>query len=278
MIKKIISVIKSKKQLSSLEDKFVEKLILKFFENNPKLKARLENHPKIEKSKEFKVVVKSVRKELHDVYEVFKLDPKRSALLECLKKYLDKNKLDKKAIELHEQILETHQSTKERLNDYEEVYKKILYPKPQKILDLAAGLNPLSFPWMKLKKVDYIASELSSEDCKFINDYFKIMKKFGLNGKVMQLDLLDKCKLPKVDICFLFKTLDSLESLKKNISRNLLNSIDAKKIVISFPTKTLSGKKLSEKRLVWFERLAKDFEIFEVENEIFYILHKTKIY
>jgi 16S rRNA (guanine(1405)-N(7))-methyltransferase len=131
---------------------------------------------------------------------------------------------------------------------------------------------------MNLNKVDYIATELTNKDVEFLNKYFKIMKKFNLNGNAIILNLLNIKTLPKVDICFIFKTLDSLETIKKDITKEILNKINAKLIVVSFPKKTISGKKLDKKRLAWFNKLIEDYETFEVENEIFYLINKTKLY
>ena len=76
----------------------------------------------------------------------------------------------------------------------------------------------------------------------------------------------------------MFKTLDSLETLRKGITKDILKKIKSKVIIISFPTRTLSGKMLSKKRLVWFNKMLSDYSIFEIENEIFYIINKTKLY
>lgn len=98
------------------------------------------------------------------------------------------------------------------------------------------------------------------------------MKKFGLNGKAIRINLLKENNFLKADVCFLFKVLDTFESLRRGISKDILKKINCKILVVSFPTKTLSGKILSKKRLKWFERIVKNYETFEIENEIFYIV------
>ena len=69
----------------------------------------------------------------------------------------------------------------------------------------------------------------------------------------------------------------NLEAVK-DITKEILNKINSKIIVVSFPTATLSGRKINKKRLIWFERLIKDYSIFEIKNEIFYIIDKTNLY
>jgi len=277
MIDKLVSEIKKKKNLRSLPRDFVRDLIIQFFRKYPNLEEDLKKHPKPLKSRDFKFMLKEIRKTLHDIYGVFIL---RKKDLKQLKEHLKKTKkLDEEALRMHRELLSSHKSSEERLNFYSEIYENIFSytGKPKSILDLACGLNPLSFPWMGLKKVGYFASELTEEDSKFIQEYFNIMKPFGLNGKSFAMNLLKLKKLPEVDICFLFKTLDSLEDLEKDYSEKLLKKISAKFIIVSFPTMSIGGKNPIKQR-GWFLRMMRTLnvkaETFDIENEIFYIIKK----
>ena len=278
MISEIIFEVKKKKVLSSLSDKFIKSLIVDFFEKYPQIEKNLEKHPKFLKSKDFKFLLKEIRKRLHAVYGIFILYKKD---LNILKNHLEKTKkLDSKALDIHQKILLSHKSSAERFDSYDFVYESIfdITGKPDKILDLACGLNPLSFPWMHLKKVFYYAYELTEDDSKFIQDYFDSMKNYsGLKGKALAMDLLNLEKLPKVDVCFLFKVLDSLEDIKKNYSEMLLKKIPADFIVVSFPTMSIGGKNRIKQR-GWFFRLLRKLnysaKTFEIENEIFYVIKK----
>lgn len=277
MIDGFVSEIKKKKNLNSLPNDFVKDLILSFFKKYPKLEDNLKKHPKPLKSKDFKFMLKEIRKTLHDVYGVFILGEKD---LKPLKEHLKKTKkLDEEALQLHSELLSSHKSSAERLNFYPEIYENIFSHtgKPKSILDLACGLNPLSFPWMGLEKVDYFASELTEQDSKFIQEYFHIIKPFGLNGKAFAMNLVKFKKLPKTDICFLFKTLDSLEDLEKDYSEKLLKKIPAKFVVVSFPTMSIGGRNPIRQR-GWFLRMMRNLgysaESFEIENEIFYMIKK----
>ncbi|MBI2663529.1 hypothetical protein HYX15_03290 [Candidatus Woesearchaeota archaeon] len=273
----LISNIKKKKEFSGIDDQFVRDLIHKKL-NNRELE-NIYNHNKPEKSKEFKNSVKLIRKILHETYGVFNLSRKRIKLLNQLKEEIKKtNKINGPTIDFHIKLLKTHKSTNERVDYYNEIYGRIFSTiKPEIILDLSAGLNPLSYPWMGLNKVKYIATELTNEDTEFLDEYFKSMAKFGLDGKTLNLNLLKTQEFPKSDICFLLKTLDSLETLKKGISESIINNIDTKLLIISFPTKTLSGKTINKKRLAWFNKLISNYSTFEIKNEIFYIIDK-KLY
>ncbi len=269
-IDRIVKDVKKKKELRQLDDSFVEEIVCERLKG---LEVKFYEFEKFKRTKIYKTLLKNIRKVLREIYGLFieKNYEKRFVLLENLKSLSD--------IETHKKILLLHKSTKERLPFYDFLYSKIfsVTGKPKKILDLGCGLNPLSFPFMKLNKVKYLATELTEEDCKFINEYFK---KFKIDGKAIVLNLLkteNLSKLPKVDVCFAFKLLDTLETLKKGISEDLLKKVKAKFIVVSFPTKTIGQKKkISTKRLVWFRKLIKKmkFVSFEIENEIFFIIKR----
>ena len=255
----LIDEIKDKKELRALSSDFVGSITKEL------LKKRKVN---LEKKSERKIFIKEVRSLLHSVYGVFKKS-----------KYAKRNKLLKEIsgiedVETHNKILDLHRSTKERLPYYKAVYERIFSTtgKPKSILDLGCGLNPLSLPYMDLTDTTYYASELTEEDTKFIQEYLDCVH---VKGKSFQMDLTRIDKLPTVDVCFMFKLLDTLETLKWDVTKTILERIDAKWIVASFPLKTLGGKKsINKKRLTWFERAIEGhkYETFEIPNEIFYII------
>jgi len=265
MIDLIVKEIRKKKEFQNLDALFVKSLIKKEYE---RVKDGLIGHVNPKKNKDFKNIIKNSRKILHDIYGVFNIDTKKR------KEILEKIKKNPHNKDLHRHLLETHRSSKERLFFYENLYEKILSKKDKTILDIGCGLNPVSWIFMKNKPQKYIALELTNEDCAFLNDYFKAVK---LNGKALRVDLLKVKSFEAADVCFIFKVLDSLEEVKKGISKEILNKLQCKKIIVSFPSRTLSGKgRIGTRR--WFERLIKKFEKFEIENEIFYIINKENLY
>ena len=206
-------------------------------------------------------------------------------MLEELKNIINKNP-EKDLREINEKLLSIALSTKERLPQYEEFYDKIfdITEKPNTIIDLGSGLNPLSFPFMKLNKLDYYSYDIDVEDKEFLNKYFKIMEKKGLNGKAEILDVrdLDKIKkLPKSDIVFMFKLVDLIDEKgrrKKKISEELIKTLleKTKFVVATFATKTLTRKSMNLPRRIGFEMmLARNqlkFEMFNIENEVIYVV------
>jgi len=132
---------------------------------------------------------------------------------------------------------------------------------------------------MNLNNVNYYAYDLSKEEVKILNQFFKEKK---INGKAAILDLLNLNKvkkLPKADLAFLFKMTDVLDKGKGHkTSEQIIKAIPAKFIIVSFPTLTMSGKKMNHPRRGWIElmsqRLGYKFELLEFSNELFYIIEK----
>ena len=272
----LLKKIKSKPQIKHLEDEFILERIRKFLKTNGDVRVKLEkefklNQDKITKSKVFKEIVKAIRWEIGIIYGSFLTRdfPKKKKLIE--NNYKD--------------LLKLHKSTKERIEFYEEIYKHIFkWCKPKKIGDLGCGLNPISYEIIEknLKyKPKYFASDLNSEDIKFLNNYFDLN---GIKGKaevynITNLEILNDKEFKDCDLIFLFKVLDSFEFIKKNISKKLLDEIKSKHIVVSFPMKSLISKKTFDfSKRNWFKnylnKMNWDCEVFEVENEIFYLIKK----
>jgi 16S rRNA (guanine(1405)-N(7))-methyltransferase len=269
----------SKSELSNLEPTFVMEKIILFLKNHPKASKKLESseYSKFRRSKEHEHVLKIIRADLRKIYGVFILQDykKRESLLLELK--------SDQSLEAHNRILELHRSSKERLPIYSQVYKKIFEHTgmPKKIIDLACGLNPISYPYiLELGcKPEYLACDLSENDLGFIQKYFNQMQ---IKGCTERIDLVkdDLSGLSKgADIAFLFKTLDSLEAVEWNSSERLLKQLNSRFIVVSFATKSIGGKKeIRKEKRGWFERLVKrngwEYSDFELPGEFFYVVRK----
>lgn len=244
-IKEIIQGIKKKRELASLDDQFVKERILDFVKEN-----KIDVKTLDKRSRKYEDLFKSVRKKCFDIYGLFKGG----------------------------KTLETHISTKERLPYYSAIYREIfsITGKPKKILDLGCGLNPLSYRYLK-STPEYYASELGKEDCKIIEKFFKENK---IKGKVFQFDLLkdDYSKLPKSDVCFLFKVLESLETVKKNVSLEILKKLNTRWIVVSFSKKSITGKTIKKKGRSWLRRMLSElgynYQTLDIGDEIFYVIEK----
>ena len=273
----LIENIKKKKELQSIDDDFVERYLVKYLHQEPALLKSLQENFN-PKSKAYVSVIKNVRSQLRRVYGLFRDDAKerKSVVEELLRSP------ERKRSNLLQQILSTHSSTQERLPIYEQLYSRIfaITGKPKTILDLGCGINPFSFSYMKLKGCGYYAYDLDQEEIGAINKYFALLKKENpsFTGKAMVADILT-VNLPKADLCFLFKMTDVIDQGKGHKrTEELLKKIPARYIVVSFATKTMSGKKMTAPRRSWMEwlckRLGYEYSILEFPNEIFYVVKK----
>jgi len=166
-----------------------------------------------------------------------------------------------------EWILRKHVSTRERLQYYEEIYKRILGDcKEASIVDLGAGINGFSYDFFKrLKlKINYIAIESVGQLVELMNFYFKENK---LNAGAIHLSLFEKEKVKEIinkrkkpRIIFLFKVIDALETLKRDYSKELISEIAplADKIVVSFATKSLGSREKFKAKRNWIVGFIKE--------------------
>ena len=268
----LVGLVKEKKELRNVDYGIVKEKILKILNSNNKILQNLSANKKNKKNRYVKEFVKEIRAELREIYGVFILKnySKKENLLEKIGK-------DPK-IENYNKILRLHKSSKERLPYYAAVYKMIftITGRPKNIVDLACGLNPVSYPYLGFNP-EYFASDLNQKDCDFINKFFE---KLSIPGKAVPIDLTkpeEWSKIPECDVCFLLKTLDSLETVKKNVSRELINAINCKFLVVSFPKESLGGKKsIDSSKRNWFYKILQQkkfkYEEFEVSNELFIVV------
>jgi hypothetical protein len=297
----LVLEVKKKKELATLDNTYVKKRVEDILKSYPKLAKGL-SRDQPEKSREFRTIVKEVRSRLRESYGVF-----------IMKEFSGKKPSDP-----DEAILASHRSSFERLRDYQSLYKKIfqklddvhevsnavhapgvkdVHKKAQlSIIDLGCGMNPTSYAVLKKvveeddkfdpKNIKYDAYDVSTADCTFLNDYFFAKK---INGHASQIDLTKEEEFSKIHsnkkegttvVVFLFKLLDTLESVERHITKKLMmhlikNGADC--LVITFPQKTIGGgKMIGENKRWWLEGfLQKEHVHFEkmiVGEEIVYIV------
>lgn len=282
IISELITQIKSKKELSTLNDEFIKEILLKQLKELKIDFSKYNSFKQFSRSSICKNIISKTRSQLRIIYGVFIKEPSSN-----LKKILNEiSTYDDEKINL---ILASHQSSYERLNYYQEIYKKIFsilfdlkLKKDFSILDLACGFNPIAYKYLPIKPTYYLASDLSNQDMNFIKDFFIKTK---ISGDAISLDLTNLKSIEKLnslqnfDVCFLFKALDSLESSSRHISKKLISNLNCKFFVVSFPTKTLGGKKqILESKRSWFEKFCEKnnyiLHTTDLNNELFYIFSK----
>ena len=147
-------------------------------------------------------------------------------------------------------ILAQHASTRERLPLLDTFYSRIFAAIPasvQSVLDVACGLNPLTLPSIPLPKdIRYIACDIYADMVDFLNQCLGLMGYPNAHAEVCDvisaLGNKDSALRTPVDVAFVLKTIPCLEQVDKAIGPRLLDALNARFIVVSFPAQSLGGK------------------------------------
>lgn len=256
-----------KKELSGLQPEFLDTFLEQYFKKHNKDLEILKEKNFNERSKEFKELKKHIRKKLREVHGVFNKNKKSTT-----KKQEPKQEIIS--------LLEQHQSTKERLSSFQEIYKKALKQKNLRILDLGCGYNPLFFLLLNTK-INCVAIDINSKELETLKE---IYQKNNEEIQTIQADITSQEtqkqieKISKnIDVTLMLKLLDSLETKKRGTTKELLNKTNSKEILISFATKTIGGKKEIKGERKWFQEALnkskyKLKETIETRNEKYYVL------
>jgi len=248
----IVQKIKEKKELSGLPDDLVKSTLNEYLSKNKISNINLDKNKKL--------IIKEVRSRLRRYtgqYASSKNIKNREKLLK------DNN---------FSEILKQHASTRERIEDYQLVRSFINKINPKSILDLGCGLNPIAIASPDIK---FHAYDINDNDLEIVKQFFTINK---ISGDIHHKDITKVTNYPKVDLCIIFKVLDILENRTK-VSKHLLENIDSKFFLISFATKTLTGKPMSSPYRRWFEKILNNlkysYEVKRTSQELFYIIRKA---
>jgi 16S rRNA (guanine(1405)-N(7))-methyltransferase len=176
-----------------------------------------------------------------------------------------------------QKLLALHASTRERLPFIGKCYEHIFAccGKPASVLDAACGLNPLSFALPGMPDASILAVDAGVAVAETLNRFFVLA---GMqNSRAEAGDILGSPPTGRFDLALVMKFLPLAERMEKGGAVKLLDSIDAVHTVVSFPTRSLSGKNVGMERNYsqWFEGLEFNGEIVErfvCGEEIFYII------
>lgn len=225
-----------------------------------------------------KKAVKAAKKKLHQVYGAYfeTFQPgKIQKPPDQIPGHPDEESLKITALE----IMKSHTSTSERIlfmeQFYPDLFKRI--EKPKKILDLACGLHPFAVLWMDLEQdVEYYAYDIDTRLIALVNTFFGYLNR---NYKAQCSDILVSIPGIEADMVFLLKALPCFEQQEKGVSEKIITSLKAKHIVISFPSKTLTGKAKGMENyyrtfaIELIKKLKLDYFKLEYSNEVFYVLN-----
>lgn len=278
----ILSLIMSKPELKSLNLSYVKQIFFSVLSESDIVKLNsYSSFKQCKRSKVCNVLVSSSRKILRERFGVFIKKP----ITSFYKKLSSIDSFDSPIIDT---LLESHQSTFERLPYYESFYP-LLFDKlfslglstNFSLADLACGYNPLAYKYLPVKPNKYFACDLSSVEMSLIDSFFQNQK---ISGSAVGFDLLSDYFASyafsnSFDVIFMLKALDSLESVKKHASKILLSKLNFKFLVVSFPLVSIGGNSsISSSRRTWFEKFCLkqewNFVSLSLPNELFYIIKK----
>jgi 16S rRNA (guanine(1405)-N(7))-methyltransferase len=232
----------------------------------------------LESRRNFKESVKATRNKLHQVAGAyFESKPDYAGWTAQLEQTAgDSEQLRSACLS----IMRRHASTRERLGILEQVYATTLanIPPVHSILDVACGLNPLAHAWMPLAPdATYYACDIYSDMIDFLNTFFTLA---SVPGNAFVCDLISHPPQHEVDLALALKILPPLEQVDKSAGINLLRSLNARHVLVSFPAQSLSGrnKRMAENYEQRFRTLVADegwnIERFAFSNELAFFVRK----
>lgn len=139
-------------------------------------------------------------------------------------------------------LMHSHASAWERLPIIEQFYQTTLaeIAPVHSVLDLACGLNPLAIPFMPLAAdATYYAVDLYTDQADFFNRALPLL---GVTGSAFALDVTQTIPQQSVELALIVKAIPCLQQIDKGIGARLLNSVQAKHMLVSYPAQSLGGR------------------------------------
>jgi 16S rRNA (guanine(1405)-N(7))-methyltransferase len=206
--------------------------------------------------KKAKPAEKAVRRRLHSIMAPYLGDPDYGIARELLTDAFVGG--DMEAIKTTcRNLMYTHLSTRERLPVLDRFYSDIfaVTGRPSRILDLACGLNPLAFLWMDLPVLDtdFVAYDIHEPRINFLNHYFILQ---GLPPLAFVHDISLEPPQERGDVALFLKEMPRFERNYAGGGRALLEALDVRWLVVSFPTiSTHGGRNLTNRYRAFFNEL-----------------------
>ena len=217
---------------------------------------------------------KAAREALHGITGAFLTEAEATQCAWAMQNWLAGGRTDGQL----ENILNKHASTRERLPlaDMDALYGRLfaLTGKPDHVLDLACGLNPL---YLGARGIKATGVDISGRAVSLINTFGQT---YGAPVSAVCADLLCPGGIPKggFEAALLLKTLPLLERQRSGAALDIMNRIRADSLIVSFATRSLGGRNvgMADHYARWMDAHIPDgrtvFGRFETQNELFYIL------
>ena len=200
----------------------------------------------LSKRRNLKEAIKETKNKLHQVGGAYQEAMHYERWLEQIKQSPAPREVLR---EIMRRIMRHHASTRERLPILDSFYPAIFAElgEVHSVLDIACGLNPLAIPWMPLPQhATYHALDIYADMMHFIGEYMRLT---NIHGTATPCDVLKALSTQHsalstpVDVAFVLKTIPCLEQVDKAIGPKLLDILNARHLVVSFPIQSLGGKR-----------------------------------
>jgi 16S rRNA (guanine(1405)-N(7))-methyltransferase len=194
------------------------------------------------KGRSFKETVKATKNQLHQsaaAYQTGRMDYDRW-FDELSTAYTSASIDDRRQVLLS--VLARHRSTAERLPILNDFYTTIFahLPPVQSVLDVACGFNPLAHAWMPLNQgALYFACDVFADQVEFLNRFFGLA---GIKGEAETRDVIQNPPSQPVDLVLILKTIPCLEQIDRHAGQRLLDTVDARHLVVTYPVRSLGGR------------------------------------
>ncbi len=196
-------------------------------------------HGELKHHKNTKSAIKATRKKLHRIVATYLGDPDYAEAMQELTNAAQTDTLEGACT----MLMQFHASTKERLKILDSFYATLFAHTgpPATILDIACGLNPLSFRWMRLPTTTrYYAYDIHQQRVDCINHYFMLE---GLLPLAKMQDILVYYPQEQADVALVLKEIHTFERRKRGSSLALFNALNVRYIVATLPTRNLTGRR-----------------------------------
>jgi len=191
--------------------------------------------------------VKRVKRRLHQAVGAYRPGVGGDQLARDLERLRAARGRDPSGAELRaacQSLLARHASTRERLPFLDRYYAGIWDATggaPATLVDLGCGLAPLALPWMGLSSsVRYHVIDADTAAIQLVDAFLSLV---GQPHLAVARDLAAPFTPPAADVALLLKLVPILDRQDSTASLRLLRSLHARHVVLSFPVRSLGGRR-----------------------------------
>ncbi len=146
------------------------------------------------------------------------------------------------------------------------------------MLDVACGLGPLAIPWMPLSPgAAYAACDARSDVVAFMREALPLL---GVEGDAFTWDATVSAPPRRAAVALVLKAIPCLEQLDRGAGRRLIDGLQADRILVSFPVRSLGGRSRGMARTYESRMRAvlagRDWPVtrFDFETELAFLIDK----